>query len=164
MYSGRTSHLHKVYVKTILFFRVIPKKHKVLVIWDLNGYGEYEFDWCICDKIMACTIVGVGVRRQRRQRWDIIITTLFCKQIYRYLPLYIYLTFKKKHPIFETPQSNLLHFTPSNHISHILYTNLPPPTLFSHLPPPTFFYPQSPTSHIFLPPISHLPLPVSPPP
>ena len=32
---------------------------------------------------------------------DIIITALFCKQIYRYLPLYIsYGTFKKKHPIF----------------------------------------------------------------
>ena len=29
------------------------KNHKVLVIWDLNGYGEYEFDWCICDQIMA---------------------------------------------------------------------------------------------------------------
>ena len=35
------------------------KNHKVLVISDLNGYGEYEFDWCICDKIMACTIVGL---------------------------------------------------------------------------------------------------------
>ena len=35
-----------------LFFRLI-------VIWDLNGYGEYEFDWCICDKVMACTSVGV---------------------------------------------------------------------------------------------------------
>ena len=28
------------------------KNHKVLVIWDLNGYGEYAFDWCICDKVM----------------------------------------------------------------------------------------------------------------
>ena len=29
---------------------VIPidaKNHRVLVLWDLNGYGEYEFDWCI---------------------------------------------------------------------------------------------------------------------
>ena len=24
------------------------KNHRVLVIWDLNGYGEYEFDSCIC--------------------------------------------------------------------------------------------------------------------
>ena len=32
---------------------------------------------------------------------DIIITTLYCKQVYRYLPLYIYIyiTFEKKHPI-----------------------------------------------------------------
>ena len=44
---------------------------------------------------------------------------------------YIYI-FKNKHPIFNTSQSNLLHFTPSNRISHILYPNLPPPTLFSH--------------------------------
>ena len=36
------------------------KNHKVLVIWDLNGYGEYEFDWCICDKVMACTNIGGG--------------------------------------------------------------------------------------------------------
>ena len=36
------------------------KNHKVPVIWDLNGYGEYEFDWCICDKVMACTSVGGG--------------------------------------------------------------------------------------------------------
>ena len=79
-----------------IFFPSDAKNHKVLVIWYLNGYGEYEFDWCICDKIMACTIVGVGVRRRRNQEHntpnifgDIIITTLFCKQIYRYLPLYI---------------------------------------------------------------------------
>ena len=26
------------------------QNHRVLVIWDLNGYGEYEFDRCICDK------------------------------------------------------------------------------------------------------------------
>ena len=43
----------------ILFFPSDAKNHKDLVIWDLNGYGEYEFDWCICDKVMACTIVGV---------------------------------------------------------------------------------------------------------
>ena len=35
-------------------FPIDAKNHKVLVIWDLNGYGEYEFDWCICDKVMAC--------------------------------------------------------------------------------------------------------------
>ena len=40
-------------------FPIDAKNHKVLVIWDLNGYGEYEFDWCICDKVMACTSVGV---------------------------------------------------------------------------------------------------------
>ena len=40
-------------------FSIDAKNHKVLVIWDLNGYGEYEFDWFICDKVMACTRVGV---------------------------------------------------------------------------------------------------------
>ena len=42
-------------------FPIDTKNHMVLVIWDLNivnGYGEYEFDWCICDKVMACTSVG----------------------------------------------------------------------------------------------------------
>ena len=45
-------------------FPIDDKNHRVLVIWDLNGYGEYEFDRCICDKVMACT--SVGVRRRRR--------------------------------------------------------------------------------------------------
>ena len=40
-----------------LVFPIDARNHKVLVIWDLNGYGEYEFDWCICDKVMACTNV-----------------------------------------------------------------------------------------------------------
>ena len=35
-------------------FPIDDKNHRVLVIWDLNGYGEYEFDRCICDKVMAC--------------------------------------------------------------------------------------------------------------
>ena len=51
--------------------RALPidaKNHKVLVIWDLNGYGGYEFDWCICDKVMACTSVGVRRRRRRRNQ------------------------------------------------------------------------------------------------
>ena len=48
-------------------FPIDAKNHKVLVIWDLNGYGEYEFDWRICDKVMACT--SVGVRWRRRRRW-----------------------------------------------------------------------------------------------
>ena len=50
---------------------VVPidaKNHKVLVIGVLNGYGEYEFDWCICDQVMACTSVGVRRRRRRRRR------------------------------------------------------------------------------------------------
>ena len=55
--------------EAILFFRLMPKIIKFFVIWDLNGYGEYEFDWCtcICDKVMACTSVGVRRRRRRRQ-------------------------------------------------------------------------------------------------
>ena len=49
-------------------FPIDAKNHKVLAIWDLNGYGEYEFDLCICDKVMACTSVGVRRRRRRRRR------------------------------------------------------------------------------------------------
>ena len=30
-------------------FPIDDKNHRVLVIWDLNGYGEYEFD--ICEKV-----------------------------------------------------------------------------------------------------------------
>ena len=40
-------------------FPIDAKNHRVLVIWDLNGYGEYEFDWCICDKVMACIVYYV---------------------------------------------------------------------------------------------------------
>ena len=47
---------------------VFPIDPKNLVIWDLNGYGEYEFDRCICDKVMACTSVGVRRRRRRRRQ------------------------------------------------------------------------------------------------
>ena len=49
-------------------FPIDDKNHRVLVIWDLNGYGEYEFDRCICDKVMTCTSVGVRRRRRRRRR------------------------------------------------------------------------------------------------
>ena len=42
-----------------MFFLIDDKNHRVLVIWDLNGYGEYEFDRCICAKVMACTSLGV---------------------------------------------------------------------------------------------------------
>ena len=49
-------------------FPIDAKNHRVLVIWDLNGYGEYEFDRCICDKVMACTSVGVRRRKRRRRR------------------------------------------------------------------------------------------------
>ena len=31
-------------------FPINAKNHRVLVIWDLNGYGKYEFDMCVCDK------------------------------------------------------------------------------------------------------------------
>ena len=49
-------------------FPIDAKTHKVLVIRDLNGYGEYEFDWGICDKVMAC--VSIGVQRRRRNQKD----------------------------------------------------------------------------------------------
>ena len=48
-----------------VFPRIDAKNHKVLVIWNLNGYGENEFNWCICDKVMTCTSVVV----LRWQRW-----------------------------------------------------------------------------------------------
>ena len=51
-------------------FPIDVKNHRVLVIRDLNGYGEYEFHRCICDKIMACTSVGVR-RRRRNQKHNI---------------------------------------------------------------------------------------------
>ena len=49
-------------------FPIDAKNHRVLVIWDLNGYDEYEFDMCICDKVMACTSVGMRRRRRRRNQ------------------------------------------------------------------------------------------------
>ena len=54
-------------------FPIDAKKHRVLIIWDLNGFGEYEFDWCIYEKVMACTNVGVRRRRRRRRRIQKII-------------------------------------------------------------------------------------------
>ena len=59
--------LYKMAARGHFVFPIDAKNHKVLVIWDLNGYGEYEFDWCICDKVMACTSVGVRRRRRRRR-------------------------------------------------------------------------------------------------
>ena len=58
--------LYKMAARGHFVFPIDDKNHRVLVIWDLNGYGEYEFDRCICDKVMACT--SVGMRRQRRRR------------------------------------------------------------------------------------------------
>ena len=51
--------LYKMAARGHFVFPIDAKNHKVLVIWDLNGYGEYEFDCCICDKVMTCTSVGV---------------------------------------------------------------------------------------------------------
>ena len=58
--------LYKMATRGHFVFPIDAKNHKVLVIWDLNGHGEYEFDWCICDKVMAHTSVGV---RRRQRRW-----------------------------------------------------------------------------------------------
>ena len=60
--------LYKMAARGHFVFPIDAKNHKVLLIWDLNGYGEYEFDWCICDKVMACTSIGVRRRRRRRRR------------------------------------------------------------------------------------------------
>ena len=64
-------------------FPIDDKNHRVLVIWDLNGYGEYEFDRCICDKVMACTSVGVR-RRRRRRNQNHNITEIFKFRGYNY--------------------------------------------------------------------------------
>ena len=52
--------LYKMVARGHFVFPIEAKSQRVLLIWDLNGYDEYEFDWCICDKVMACTSVGVG--------------------------------------------------------------------------------------------------------
>ena len=154
------------------------KNHKVLVIWDLNGYGEYEFDWCICDKVMACTIVGVRRRRRRRRRWrrnekhntPKIFKFRGCNhnailQTGIQVPTAIYILHLKR---------IIPYFKPHNLISYILHPQITSPTFYtpiSHLPHcfpishlPHFFTPNLPPPTFFLPPISHLPLPVSPPP
>ena len=48
------SFVYKMAARGHFVFPIDAKNHRVLVIWDLNGYGEYEFDWCIGDKVMAC--------------------------------------------------------------------------------------------------------------
>ena len=59
--------LYKMATRGHFVFPIDAKNHRVLVIWDLNGHGEYEFDRCICDKVMACTSVGMRRRRRRRR-------------------------------------------------------------------------------------------------
>ena len=49
--------LYKMATRGHFVFPIDAKNHRVLVIWDLNGDGEYEFDRCICDEVMACTSV-----------------------------------------------------------------------------------------------------------
>ena len=41
-------------------FPIDAKNHRVLVIWELNGYGEYELDWC--------TVFVTKLWRQRNQK------------------------------------------------------------------------------------------------
>ena len=61
--------LYKMATRGHFVFPIDDKNHRVLVIWDLNGNGEYELNRRICDKVMACTSVGVPRwRRQRRRR------------------------------------------------------------------------------------------------
>ena len=61
-------------------FPIDDKNHRVLVIWNLNGYDEYEFDRCIADKAMACT--SVSVRRRRRRRRDVLTAGHYYMVIY----------------------------------------------------------------------------------
>ena len=67
-------------------FPIDAKIHRVLVIWDLSGYCEYEFDRYICDKVMTCTSVGVRRRRRRRRPHNQkhIITEIFQFRGYNY--------------------------------------------------------------------------------
>ena len=60
--------VYKMAARGHFVFPKDAKNHRVLVIRDLNGYGEYEFDKCICDTVMACISVGVRWRRRRRRR------------------------------------------------------------------------------------------------
>ena len=84
--------LYKMAARGHFVFPIDAKNHRVLVIWDLNGYGEYEFDWCIIgDKVMACTSVGVRRRRRRRRRRNQKhnITEIFKFRGYNYYHLHI---------------------------------------------------------------------------
>ena len=44
--------LYKMAARGHFVFPIDAKNHRVLAILDLNGYGEYEFDWCICDTVI----------------------------------------------------------------------------------------------------------------
>ena len=79
--------LYKMAARGHFVFPIDAKHHRILVIWDLNGYGEYEFEWCIGDKVMACTSVGVRRRRRRRRRRNQKhnITEIFKFRGYNYL-------------------------------------------------------------------------------
>ena len=63
--------VYKMAARGHFVFPIDEKNHRVLVIWDLNGYGEYEFDRCICDKAMACKSVGVWRRNQKHNNTEI---------------------------------------------------------------------------------------------
>ena len=68
-----------------IFMQTIDAKtHRFLVIWDLNGHGEYEFDMYICDKVMVCTSIGVRRRRRRRRNQEHNITEIFKFRGYNY--------------------------------------------------------------------------------
>ena len=76
--------VYKMAARGHFVFPIDAKNHRVLAIWDLNGYGEYEFDRCICDKVMACTSVGVR-RRWRRRNQKHNITEIFKFRGYNYI-------------------------------------------------------------------------------
>ena len=73
---------YKLAARGHFVFPIDANNHGVLVIRDLNGYGEYEFDRCICDKVMACTSVGVRRQRWRNQKHN--ITEIFNFRGYNY--------------------------------------------------------------------------------
>ena len=90
--------LYKMSARGHFVFPIDAKNHRVLVIWDLNGYGEYEFDRCIRDTVMACTSIGVRRRRRRRNQKDN-ITDIFKFWGYNYLNKNKYYAYWTQHMI-----------------------------------------------------------------
>ena len=51
---------YKIATRGHFVLPIDAKNHRVIVIWDLKGYGKYEFDWCICDQVIQMLACGGG--------------------------------------------------------------------------------------------------------